>query len=404
MNIKGFADKVKAFFSNNKWLIIFLLMIPFFNDSYESFKILPDWVMDRCRIVVFVILLTILILKKKMPSLLLCTLFVMEAWWMITTVINYGPSYSEATYKTFIDIINALSVAMIVEAFKEDGKSLINGLILNLELAFYPNFITVIMNHADHGYYLLGYYAVLILWILPAICVGALYIILNKKYIRGTILIIVSIATAIITWCATIIVALLGMVGVIILGVLFMCSNKTKNIKLLLSVFVIVALLGNLFVLFVYSGGGKFPLVDSFIEHFLGRTTTFTGRTPIWEKAFEMIALKPWIGYGYRPSITRADGFIAIHAHNMLIQRLTATGIVGLILFVFFHVALIHKVDRMKNSIARTIMVGAVFAINITYLMDAYKKFFRFYLVFFLAYHIDELIANKTNNTDYLLK
>ena len=223
-----FVDRVKGFLSNNRWLIVFIMMIPFFNDSYENFKILPDWIMDRCRIIVFFILAIVLIVKKKQPSLLLCALFAMEAWWMITTVINYGFSYSEATYKTFIDIINALSVALIVETFKEDGKSLINGLILNMELAIYPNFVTVVMNHADHGYYLLGYYAVLILWILPAICIGALYIILNKRYARGSILIMISILTAAITWCATIIVAILGMMGLVFLAFLL---HETKWLK-----------------------------------------------------------------------------------------------------------------------------------------------------------------------------
>ena len=401
--MEKFVDRVKGFLSNNRWLIVFIMMIPFFNDSYENFKILPDWIMDRCRIIVFFILAIVLIVKKKQPSLLLCALFAMEAWWMITTVINYGFSYSEATYKTFIDIINALSVALIVETFKEDGKSLINGLILNMELAIYPNFVTVVMNHADHGYYLLGYYAVLILWILPAICIGALYIILNKRYVRGSILIMISILTAAITWCATIVVAILGMMGLVFLAFLLHETKWLKDYRIPLLPFFLLALFGNIFVLFVYRGG-SFPLVDVFIEKVLGRSTNFTNRTLIWDVVFGMIREKPFIGHGFRPEVALSSGFVAIHAHNQILQRLNATGIIGLLLFIIFHIILIFKADRMKNSMARTIMVGAVFAINITYLMDAYKKFFRFYLVFFLAYHIDELIANKTNNTDYLLK
>ena len=143
-------------------------------------------------------------------------------------------------------------------------------------------------------------------------------------------------------------------------------------------------------------------MIDVFIEKFLGRSTSFTGRTPIWEKAIEMFFEKPVIGYGFRPSVTRADGFVAMHAHNMILQRLTATGLIGLILFVIFHIILVLKVDKMENTIARIIMIGGVFGINITYLMDAYKKFFRFYLVFFLAYHIDGLIKDKILNTEFL--
>ena len=39
-------------------------------------------------------------------------------------------------------------------------------------------------------------------------------------------------------------------------------------------------------------------------------------------------------------------------------------------------------------------MVAAVFAISITYITESYKKFFRFYLVFFIAYHVGELLKN----------
>jgi len=400
--MREMIERIQGFFAKNKWAVVFLLAIPFFNDGYLNNPIISDNLMDRFKIFVFVILLGLFIYKKRKPSPLLICLFVMEAWWFITTAINYGFAYSNALYKTTIDIINALSVAMIVEFYKGKGEDLVDGLMLNLELALYPNFVTVFTQHAERGYYLLGYYAVLILWILPAICVAALYMCIHKKYIRGSILIAVSVATAIITWCATIVVALMGMAFAVALGIFLYRNKKTSKFRFPLWTFVVLALLGNLFLLFVYSGG-SFPFIDLFIEKFLGRSTTFTGRTPIWEKAIQMFMEKPLIGYGFRPVVIRADGFEAMHAHNMLLQRLIATGVIGLILFVVFHILLILRVDKMKNSIARIVMIGGVFAINITYLMDAYKKFFRFYLVFFLAYHVDQIIQSQFNKQDHLL-
>lgn len=400
--MKEFLMRIKHFFDRNRWLIVFLLAVPFFNDSYEGIQIISDQTIDLIKIIVFVILFISMIVKKERPSLLFSILSLMEGWWMVTTVINYGFGYSTADYKTFIDIINALSVALIVECFKNDPENLIDGLMLNMELAIYPNFVSVLMNlSAVRGYYLLGYYAVLILWILPAICLASLYMILHKKYLRGLLLIAASLLTALITWCATIIVALMGMAFLMIVGIALWKANK--KIRLPISAFILLALAGNLFVLFVYNGG-SFPLIDIFIEKVLGRSTTFTGRVPIWQTAISMIRKNPFIGYGFRPEITIESGFTAIHAHNMLLQRLTATGIIGLALFVLFHIVLISKIDYMKNSIERIVMMSGVFAVNITYIMDAYKKFFRFYLVFFLAYHVDEFFKEKISNNEHLLK
>ena len=108
-----------------------------------------------------------------------------------------------------------------------------------------------------------------------------------------------------------------------------------------------------------------------------------------------MFLQKPLIGHGFRPELDTYEGFHALHAHNQLLQRLTATGIIGLALFVIFHIVLIIKVDKQENTLARLFMVSGVFAVNLTYIMDAYKKFFRFYFIFFLAYHVEDIIRNR---------
>ena len=73
-------DTVKRFIGKNKWIAVFLLMIPFFNDSYENFRIVPDWIMDYLKIAVFLLLtVTLLFIRKKRPSALLISLIVMEA-------------------------------------------------------------------------------------------------------------------------------------------------------------------------------------------------------------------------------------------------------------------------------------------------------------------------------------
>lgn len=401
--MKDFLEKIKGIMKNYRWVIVFLFAVPFFNDVYTGYQIIPDWIMDYLKILAFAALLISMIVCKKKISPLAFVLFLYEMWWFASTLINYPELEGDMLHKSICDIANTLSMALIVEYFKDDPKSLVMGLMLNFELAIYPNFITVILkNIPGDRYYLLGFYAVLILWIMPAICVAVLYMSLWKKYIRASILILISLTTIVMVKCATETVAFLGMIGIIVLGLILFKIKKLQNIKVSLSLFLVLALLLNAFILFAYNGG-SFPLVDFIIEKFLGRSTTFTNRVYIWEEAIRMIKEKPIIGHGYRPEVT-GSWFSVIHAHNQILQVLNARGIIGLILFAVFHILLCIKVDKSKNTFERLVMVGACFGIFLTYITEAYKKFFRLYLVFFLAYHIDELIRDRINNRDYLFK
>lgn len=402
--MKDFLEKIKGITKSYSWVVVFLFAVPFFNDVYTGYQIIPDWIMDYLKILAFAALLILMIVCKKKISPLAIVLFLYEMWWFASTLINYPKLEGDMLHKSICDIANTLSMALIIEYFKDDPKSLVMGLMLNFELAIYPNFITVILkNIPGDRYYLLGFYAVLILWIMPAICVAMLYMSLFKKYIRATILIVISLATIVMVSCATETVAFLGMLGVLALGLIVSRIKAFKRVKVSLSIFLVLAILMNAFVLFIYNGG-SFPLIDVFIEKFLGRSTTFTNRTLIWAKAIQSIAEKPIIGHGYRPVLILDSGFQAIHAHNQILHVLNVRGIIGLILFAIFHIILCIKVDKSKNTFERLVMTGACFGIFLTYITEAYKKFFRFYLVFFLAYHIDELIKDKIHNRDYLFK
>jgi O-antigen ligase len=74
----------------------------------------------------------------------------------------------------------------------------------------------------------------------------------------------------------------------------------------------------------------------------LGRDTTLSGRTTLWELALEKIAERPWLGYGYQgfwqngggaEIIWKHEGYKPPHAHNGFINITLDLGIVGLFLF-----------------------------------------------------------------------
>jgi O-antigen ligase len=74
----------------------------------------------------------------------------------------------------------------------------------------------------------------------------------------------------------------------------------------------------------------------------LGRDTTLSGRTNLWEGALEKIGERPWLGYGYQgfwqegggaEMIWKAEGYKPPHAHNGFINITLDLGLVGLFLF-----------------------------------------------------------------------
>jgi exopolysaccharide production protein ExoQ len=68
--------------------------------------------------------------------------------------------------------------------------------------------------------------------------------------------------------------------------------------------------------------------------------TSGTGRTAIWSTALNLIAEKPWFGWGYAatntilPEQKSVVGFVASHTHNAVLQILFSVGVVGLFFFI----------------------------------------------------------------------
>ncbi|CAN5160608.1 hypothetical protein BH10PSE13_BH10PSE13_13080 [soil metagenome] len=81
-------------------------------------------------------------------------------------------------------------------------------------------------------------------------------------------------------------------------------------------------------------------LLLSYIFEAMGRDMTLTGRTEVWRIAFEWVADRPLLGWGYNTltyggfsfELLRARG--VVDPHNAFIEAVLGTGIIGLVLFV----------------------------------------------------------------------
>lgn len=401
--IKKIRDVIKELILKNQWILVFLLASVSINESFPTSYDLYTLIKDcYCFIVLFVLLFIIYKQKIKLSKLTLF-LFLVETWWLLTTFINYPHDSYEIYYKTLYDIVQATSLALIVEVFIAKPNELIRGLLLNYEIAIYSYFKSFLIGELEPEKITRQLLNTLVLWIIPAVLISFLHIKINKGYLRSVLLFSVCLFITFNVWSATTVVSVCGMLGVVILGIGILKTKKTCNAKIHLSFLLLLSFLMNLFILFSFSGSEyKFPILSFFIKEILKRSTDFTERDVIWTEAIKMFLNRPIIGYGFKPSFTviQTDGLkVFSHPHNQVLYRLCSTGIIGFLLFVLFHIELIKKIDLHDDDYYRIISVAAVFSISITYITEAYKKFYLFYLVFFLAYHFDDFVFFKDSQT-----
>lgn len=90
--------------------------------------------------------------------------------------------------------------------------------------------------------------------------------------------------------------------------------------------------------------------------------TTGTGRSYIWSVVIQLIAEKPWFGWGYGstlfilPEYSGDIRHTAPHAHNMLLQILVTTGFIGFGLFAIAFLIRLHDALCARNRTVLTMM------------------------------------------------
>jgi len=119
----------------------------------------------------------------------------------------------------------------------------------------------------------------------------------------------------------------------------------------------------------------SFPL----IAELLGRDSTLSGRTAIWEQVWVAILKHPILGYGYAAfwqgmkgesyNVILALRFVIFHAHNGFLEIWLELGAVGLLLFFLSYV----RAWRKLWPILRSGMMGSAFwMVFVLLLLGAY--------------------------------
>ena len=383
-------DSIKSIFldinKKHKWIYVFVLFAPFMysmNFKNGSIKLLDDF-FEFARVGAFVLIAIWFYLEKKKPSKLTWILFAMEVWQLFVTCIT-----NKKIVVSIYDLSASLAIALLIELFLDSPKDLLGGMLLHYELAVYPNLISLLMNigsESDNFY--LGDHNVVNQFFIPAIAVAVIYMYITGNKKRCLPLIAVSLISCCICHSTTTLFSIFAAIFVFVVGHFF-----NKNSFSLSFIFICVILL-NVFLMFFYTEA-LFPGIKWFFINNFGKHMAFSGREQIWPIAIEMVINSPIIGNGYRTLVKVSEYFTAGHAHNMFLDKALVGGIPELLIFLYLHVELFLKVKKIKPSICKLTLVSLMGAIFVTYIMDSYLKFWRFYVVIFLLYHLDDILKDK---------
>lgn len=386
--------KIKNIKINNDylWILIFILFFPHVFHMYAPSGPIPifEWLNSRFRILsLFVLCFIFVVLKKKKTSKLLMVLIVCCFWIIFTTIINNPTNIKKA----LLYVSSALSIAILVECYKENIKELIKGLMLVFEVHLYPNLLTIILfrNSKNQNWYNLNNFFLgtrndLILYMLPALLVCMLYILYVKKKTRPLCLVAIITLSVILCGSSTTQIAFL----LLLLVFIFFYYIRRKNMKYSIIIPILIVLFGAIIV-YPYLFFGKNIIVDYLLNNvYYGQS--FAERAGFWVCSKEYIFEKPLFGYGY---INKSLVFTGIHdvnhgnSHSEFIQLIINYGLVGMVLFSYFNVVLIKEIYKKKSATQLIVSLSFICAIYITFITQAYHRFFEFYLIFFLIYHLD---------------
>jgi len=330
--------------------------------SITAFSLI--WVMDYINSTVLIIQKILLVIltpialtfyiKNKKPSKIFLLILLFWILVALSTLINLG-DYQELARAAFSSLLLCSTLEL---GFATNKRKTLSAFALVWGALVAINALTMLVYYSpdplqrgmfrdgigDSNYYLLGQDNGTIFYSIPACILAMLYSIEKKSKIsKKTLLFILFIGFAYITVFSG--AGILSLVAVFIIGVLArsksFCSAAAKNltIKKILLITAIV------FISIVLLRSSNI-LTDN-IAHVLNKSSTFTGRTRLWDITTEHISKKPILGYGIQHRALRLAMIPYGKAHNMILQILFNGGLAA---FFVYLIACIRSFSTNKTQ------------------------------------------------------
>ena len=327
--------------------------------------------------------------RKKISKLQLILLIQFVISMISTTVFSKD-------YYTLISLnLPLIAVSMLSEMeINKDATLYLKCLSIVIITELFLNLISILINptgiYGEGIYgsykYFLGYDNYSALFISLGLIIVLIYnYIKNKKIsIIGILTIVIVNIANLITWVATLVVSTL--IATLLILIVFFLKSKVVD-KILDKVLNIKSLLIGVVIFFCVIV--LFRLQDNFshiIIDILHKDLTFTGRTFIWDRSLQQFYSSPFLGIGVMNYNARLNSVINIyHAHNLILNTLMESGIIGLSIYIYLFVYLSKKLNKIKGTnLHRLICIGFLMYFVITF-FDVLKFSHTFYILIVIA-------------------
>lgn len=260
-----------------------------------------------------------------------------------------------------------------------------------VQIAFAKNIFPQTIGRITQNIYFLGVQNQIAQQLVPMLGFVVVFSFLkkSKRSIGIFILMILSILTEGISGSST------GLLATILLFILYLLYNTWIEKKLSVANVSIGYVGINLIFIFVQSVI-SIPFIANFIQNVLKKDITFSNRTVIWSKALLNFVSSPFWGMGRQEgksvmtfyAINQWDVDTSYSAHNVLIQTLVESGIIGIIPIIVLFVVVARKYRCIYDDRMRIVLIS-VMAIMFTFLTEAYDLTYLFVFLGLICNFID---------------
>ena len=291
-------------------------------------------------------------------------------------------------------------IIIISIMLKKDAVRCIRVLYRIMALLIYINVISMLLFPdglytatgvvGTKKYYFLGHQNSLGLYSTIAIALGEFRLQTEKKEkfrLRNLIILeAISLFYIIRVWSVISFISVAGIIAIIFYNRM---SKKGWRISLVWSLCMNIVI----FVLFVIMQ--NLQIFSTFLQKFLNREMTLSGRTPVWAMAFNSFLQRPIWGVGQGKGY-EMFGFAT--THNRYLNTMFTGGLVGFILFAALLILICRKLKSSKETMTQILI--AYFTVLLVIIQGETFDDILFFLLFIFVGNIQYLCQAKIREID----
>lgn len=297
--------------------------------------------------------------------------------------------YIHQELQNFRDLIRIVTLTMLVDiGYGKNSKKLLYGLLFVFNIISFMNLMSFFMFpngmyflDGNRDYWLLGYKNFPIRFLLPGLCISFLYSLKteNKILSLGSAIYLIMFSLNVIFIKSG--TANVGFSTFLLLNLLFSTNRYPKWIN-------VTSMACITFVLFLLIYFMKIQnLFEYLIVDVLGKSMDFSGRTDVWERAFDTIKNNLLTGVGW---LSDYNDFLRphTHAHQYWLQIVLSGGLLSLIPHSCIFISASKQLNRTRNNQESKVMLATVISFLIMGIDESLFGAYMLLPLLVLAYEI----------------